>query len=134
MTNGAEPRPAKAMAVTLKYKDADEHLLRRLGQAVVLQWDELPDNLQDVLIDQAAAVLDREADVVHDRRRRPPRPHKGERSGAHIQVWIERLTFIELNAERVQHHRHLRVLTRREHDVHALAFAEVRLERRPHWL
>ncbi len=66
MINGAEPRPAKAMAVTLKYKDADEHLLRRLGQAVVLQWDELPDNLQDVLIDQAATVLDREADVVHD--------------------------------------------------------------------
>lgn len=66
MTNGAEPRPPKAMAVTLKYKDVDEHLLRRLGQAVVLQWDELPDDLQDVLIDQAAAVLDREAEAVHD--------------------------------------------------------------------
>jgi hypothetical protein len=69
MTNGAEPRPPKAMAVTLKYKDADEHLLRRLGQAVVLQWDELPDDLQDVLIDQAAAVLDREEDTVHDAER-----------------------------------------------------------------
>ena len=66
MTNGAEPRPPKAMAVTLKYKDADEHLLRRLGQAVVLQWDELPDELQDVLIDQAAAVLDRDEDAPHD--------------------------------------------------------------------
>jgi hypothetical protein len=53
------------MAVTLKYKDADEHLLRRLGQAVVLQWDELPNDLQDVLIDQAAAVSDRD-EAVHD--------------------------------------------------------------------
>ncbi len=57
------------MAVTLKYKDADEHLLRRLGQAVVLQWDELPDDLQDVLIDQAAAVLDRDEDAEHDAER-----------------------------------------------------------------
>lgn len=60
LTNGAEPRPPKAMALTLKYKDTQEHLLRRLGQAVVLQWDELPDALQDVLIDQAAGVMDRD--------------------------------------------------------------------------
>ena len=66
MTNGAEPRPPRALAVTLKYKEVDEHLLRRLGQAVVLQWDELPDDLQDVLIDQAAAVLDREEAAAHD--------------------------------------------------------------------
>jgi len=49
-----------AMAVTLKYREADEHLLRRLGQALVLQWDELSDELQDVLIDQAAGVEDRD--------------------------------------------------------------------------
>lgn len=48
------------MALTLKYSEADEHLLRRLGQALVLQWDELPDELQDVLIDQAAGVVDRD--------------------------------------------------------------------------
>jgi hypothetical protein len=63
MTSGGgpgAPRPPMAMALTLKYQDSDEHLLRRLGQALVLQWDELPDNLQDVLIDQAAAVEDRE--------------------------------------------------------------------------
>ncbi len=58
MNNGSGPRPAKAMALTLKYKDAQEHLLRRLGQAVVLQWDELPDELQDLLIDQATLVND----------------------------------------------------------------------------
>ena len=60
MTDAAEPRPPRVMALTLKYGDAQEHLLRRLGQALVLQWDELPDALQDVLIDQAAAVQDRE--------------------------------------------------------------------------
>lgn len=59
-TNGEAPRPPSAKRLTLKYKDADEHLLRRLGQALVLQWDELPDELQDVLIDQAALVDDRD--------------------------------------------------------------------------
>lgn len=63
------PRPPMAMKITLKYGEADEHLLRRLGQALVLQWDELPDELQDVLIDQATMVEDRDeaahgADVV----------------------------------------------------------------------
>jgi len=54
------PRSAQAFAVTLKVKESQEHLLRRLGQAVVLQWEELPDGLQDVLIDQAVMVTDRE--------------------------------------------------------------------------
>ncbi len=62
--NGA-PRPPQAMKLTLKYQESDEHLLRRLGQALVLQWDELPDDLQDVLIDQAGMVEDRE-DAAHD--------------------------------------------------------------------
>jgi hypothetical protein len=62
--NGA-PRPPQAMKLTLKYQDSDEHLLRRLGQALVLQWDELPDELQDVLIDQAGMVEDRE-EAPHD--------------------------------------------------------------------
>lgn len=64
MSNGGEPRKPVAVALTLKYKDAQEHLLRRLGQAVVLHWDELPDDLQDLLIDQAAAVTDRD-DAPH---------------------------------------------------------------------
>jgi hypothetical protein len=59
-TNGFTPRPPQVMALTLKYREADEHLLRRLGQAVVLHWDELPDALQDLLIDQAAVVVDRD--------------------------------------------------------------------------
>lgn len=68
MTDRSEPRPPRAMAITLKYKESDEHLLRRLGQALVLHWDELPNELQDVLIDQATLVHDREEaphDAVH---------------------------------------------------------------------
>jgi hypothetical protein len=56
-----EPRPPSALAVTLKVKDTQEHLLRRLGQALVLQWEELPHSLQDVLIDQAVLVTDRDS-------------------------------------------------------------------------
>lgn len=61
MTDFPPPRPAKAMALTLKLKDGQEHLLRRLGQALVLQWEEIAPELQDVLIDQALVVEDREA-------------------------------------------------------------------------
>lgn len=60
----ASSRLPTAMTLTLKYKEGQEHLLRRLGQAVVLQWDELPNALQDVLIDQAAIVADRD-DTAH---------------------------------------------------------------------
>ena len=55
-----EARAPAAFAVTLKVKDSQEHLLRRLGQALVLQWEAMPDGLQDVLIDQAVLVSDRE--------------------------------------------------------------------------
>ena len=55
------PGPPRVLARTLKYRDAEEHLLRRLGAAMVLHWDELSDTLQDLLIDQAAAVTDRDA-------------------------------------------------------------------------
>ena len=48
------------MALTLKLKNGQEHLLRRLGQALVLQWEEIAPELQDVLIDQALIVEDRE--------------------------------------------------------------------------
>ena len=55
------PRPPKALALTLKVKPEQEHLLRRLGQALVLQWEELAPELQDALLDQAVMVDDREA-------------------------------------------------------------------------
>jgi hypothetical protein len=45
---------------TVKYRAAQEHLVRRLGEALVLHWDALPDDLQDLLIDQAAVIPDRD--------------------------------------------------------------------------
>ncbi len=54
------------VAKTLRYSEAQEHFLRRLGGALVLQWDTIPDALQDLLIDQAVAVHDR-AEVPHGR-------------------------------------------------------------------
>ncbi len=52
--------PPRAEPRALKYRPADEHLLRRLGSAIVMHWDTLPDTLQDLLIDQAAVTDDRE--------------------------------------------------------------------------
>jgi hypothetical protein len=48
------------IAKSLKYRVDQEHLLRRLASAIVLQWDELPDALQDLIVDQAVVVEDRE--------------------------------------------------------------------------
>ena len=59
------PLPPQAVAKTVKYRAEQEHILRRLGGALVLQWDALPDELQDLIVDQAAMVDDRE-DAPHD--------------------------------------------------------------------
>ena len=67
MNSNRPPFAPQAPAVvqkTLKYRDTQEHLLRRLGSALVLQWDHLPDDLQDLIIDQAAIVDDRD-DAPH---------------------------------------------------------------------
>ena len=57
--------PPAVVPKTLKYREPQEHLLRRLGSAVVLQWDALSDAMQDLLIDQAALVEDRDR-APHD--------------------------------------------------------------------
>lgn len=57
-------RAPRAESKTLRCRAEQEHVLRRLGQALVVQWDALPDDLQDLLIDQAALVEDRE-DAPH---------------------------------------------------------------------
>jgi hypothetical protein len=57
-------RAAQAESKTVRYRPEQEHLLRRLGEALVVQWDALPDELQDLLIDQAVLVDDRE-DAPH---------------------------------------------------------------------
>jgi hypothetical protein len=51
--------PLEPVARTLKYDERTEHLVRRLGSALVLQWDGLSDELQDLIIDQAVLVEDR---------------------------------------------------------------------------
>ncbi len=56
----APDQPPQVALKTLKYREDQEHLLRRLASALVLQWDALPDDLQDLIIDQAAAVEDRD--------------------------------------------------------------------------
>jgi hypothetical protein len=45
-------------ARSLKCKPGQEHILRRIGVALVIHWDDLPDELQDSVIDQAALVID----------------------------------------------------------------------------
>jgi hypothetical protein len=39
--------------------DSDEHLVRRLGKAVVVQWDNLPADVRDLLLKQAVLMHDR---------------------------------------------------------------------------
>ena len=65
--------PPQVQRKTLKYRQDQEHLVRRLGAALVLQWNALPDALQDLIIDQAALVEDRE-----------PAPHDPE----HIEAFV----------------------------------------------
>ena len=52
--SNAPPQQPQVLGKTLKYKEAQEHLLRRLGVAMVMQWDALPDELQDLIIDQGS--------------------------------------------------------------------------------
>lgn len=54
------PQEPRVIDKTLKYRDRDEHLLRRLASALIIHWDTLPDELQDLIIDQAAKVDDRD--------------------------------------------------------------------------
>ncbi|MGD9981126.1 MAG: hypothetical protein AB7H66_08615 [Hyphomonadaceae bacterium] len=56
----APVRPPQVALKTLKYSESEEHLLRRLAGALVLHWDELSDEMQDLIIDQAACVDDRD--------------------------------------------------------------------------
>jgi hypothetical protein len=63
-SKAADARPPRPESKTVRYRAEQEHLLRRLGEALVVQWDALPDDLQDLLIDQAVLVEDRE-DAPH---------------------------------------------------------------------
>lgn len=67
MIDRPSAQPLAVIPKSLKYRAQDEHLLRRLGAAMVLHWDALSDEMQDVLIDQASLVDDREG-APHERR------------------------------------------------------------------
>ena len=54
----------------------DEHIVRRLGKAVVVQWDALPGPVQDLILKQAV--------LMHDRHRVLQLRHKVR---AFIQNW-----------------------------------------------
>jgi hypothetical protein len=46
-------------AEMLECGEEDEHILRRLGGAVVVQWARLPDAMRDLLVEQATLMWDR---------------------------------------------------------------------------
>jgi hypothetical protein len=60
----ADAAPKPITAKTLQYKDAQEALVRRMGAALIVLWDEAPDDLQDRLLDQAALMEDRDGPVT----------------------------------------------------------------------
>jgi hypothetical protein len=47
-------------ARVLECADGDEHIVRRLGKAVVVQWDSLPTAIQDQLLKQAVLMHDKQ--------------------------------------------------------------------------
>lgn len=53
------PQPNKDQ-FAFKYPSEDEPFIRRLGSALLLHWNELPEELRAKLIAEAATVWDRE--------------------------------------------------------------------------
>ena len=43
----------------IDYDEHDERILRRLGGALIVQWDQVPQKLRDLIIQQAADMVDR---------------------------------------------------------------------------
>jgi hypothetical protein len=44
----------------LQCAESDEHIVRRLGKAVVVQWDSLPADVQAHLLKQAVLMYDKQ--------------------------------------------------------------------------
>jgi hypothetical protein len=53
--------PATVVRKTVKYSVDQEHFLRRISSGILIHWDSLPSDLQDLIIDQALVVDDRHA-------------------------------------------------------------------------
>ncbi len=50
-------------AIVPKYSKDDAHIVRRLGAALVAKWDDLPQDLQEMLADQATMTFDKDETV-----------------------------------------------------------------------
>jgi hypothetical protein len=50
----------------IDYEEYEEHLLRRLGGAIVVNWDALNPLQQEVLLAQAALMDDREGTILRE--------------------------------------------------------------------
>jgi hypothetical protein len=50
----------------INYSIDDEHILRRLGGAIIVLWDRVPDALKEELVQQAADMVDRTVIVQAD--------------------------------------------------------------------
>jgi hypothetical protein len=48
-----------------KYNSDDERYVRRFGSALLLHWDELPEDLRGKILADAASVWDREYGISH---------------------------------------------------------------------
>src|SRR4051794_9567907 len=59
---GAETMP-DVKAAFVECEPEDEHILRRLGGAVVVQWPDLPEAVRQLLVEQATFVHDRQDTV-----------------------------------------------------------------------
>jgi hypothetical protein len=55
--------PATVVDKTVKYHADQEHFLRRISSGVLIHWDSLPSDLQDLIIDQAVVVDDRHTET-----------------------------------------------------------------------
>lgn len=55
--------PPKVSDRTVRYNAGQEHFMRRISSGVLIHWDSLPSDLQDLIIDQAAIVDDRHTEI-----------------------------------------------------------------------
>jgi hypothetical protein len=53
----------EAEAQRIDYEPGEEHILRRLGGAVVVLWDNLPGDSRNMILSQAMLMLDRDPAV-----------------------------------------------------------------------
>ncbi len=43
----------------INYEESEDHILRRIASAVIYQWDEIPEDVQNLIVNQAPFMLDR---------------------------------------------------------------------------